>query len=225
MIGAFVVGLVGSLHCVGMCGPVMIAFNPRAKARGLLLYHGGRLLSYLLIGLLLGGIGSFLFLVQIQQIFSLFLGLIILLLYGVPSVRNRLEKAYYNSKMYRFLRSLLTASLSRRQRWFLSGVANGFFPCGLVYLAAAGAVATAHIGNGAAFMFTFGLGTLPALLILQLTGNSLINRFRSLVPKALHFVAIISGLIMLYRGTVMQFPDFDSKVREEAINLITICGF
>ena len=223
---AFLIGLMGSLHCVGMCGPVMLAFNgSNQKTGGVLIYHLGRILTYLLIGLVLGLIGSYVSVLKIQQTATLVLGVIILLLYGVPSFRNSIERFYYRSRFYLFIRSIISKNLSIRRRWFLSGVANGFFPCGLTYIAAAGAIATSDFWSGLFFMLAFGFGTLPALLILQFSGNFLLRRFKNLIPRSLHFVALLSGILMVYRGTIMGFPDFDAKVREGAISLMTVCGF
>ena len=223
---AFLIGLMGSLHCVGMCGPVMLAFNgANQKVGGVLIYHAGRILTYLLIGLILGLIGSYVSVLKVQQTTTLLLGIIILLLYGVPSFRNKVERFYYRSYFYHFIRSAITKNLSTKRRWFLSGVANGFFPCGLTYIAAAGAIAMSDFWNGLLFMLAFGLGTIPALFILQFSGNFLLKRFKSLIPRSLQFVALLSGILMIYRATMMGFPDFDAKVREGAISLMTVCGF
>ena len=226
MIGAFLIGLMGSLHCVGMCGPVMLAFNgANQRPSGFFLYHTGRISSYLIIGLLLGSIGSFISILKVQQIATLLLGVVIILLYGIPSVRNSVEKFYYQSRFYHLIRSMISKNISRRRRWYLSGVANGFFPCGLTYIAAAGAIAMSGFWEGTLFMLLFGIGTVPGLLILQFSGNYLLKRFKGAIPRSLHFVALLSGLILVYRGTMMSFPDFDARVRESAINIITVCGF
>ena len=224
--GAFLIGLLGSLHCMGMCGPVMLALNgAHHKAGGFVLYHGGRIASYLVIGLLLGGIGTFVSVLKMQQIATLILGLLIILLYGVRRFRSGIERFYYQSRFYRFIRSIIAKNLSQRRKWFLSGVANGFFPCGLTYIAAAGAIVMTNFWQGALFMLVFGLGTVPALFVVQYAGNFLIKRFKRLIPRSLHFVALVSGILMVYRGTIMSFPDFDAKVREGAIGLMTVCGF
>lgn len=226
MIAAFLIGIMGSLHCVGMCGPVIMAFNGTSqRSGGFLLYHAGRISSYLLIGLVLGSIGSFISVLKIQQVATLALGVAILLLYGIPTIRNKVERFYYQSGFYHFIRSVISRNVSMRRRWFFSGVANGFFPCGLTYIAAASAIAASSLGQGALFMLLFGLGTVPGLLILQFSGNYLLKRFKNAIPRSLNFVALLSGLILIYRGTMMNFPDFDALVRDSAMTLITVCGF
>jgi len=226
MIGAFLIGLFGSLHCVGMCGPVMLAFSgANQKAGGFILYHSGRIMSYLIIGLILGSVASFISILKFQQVATLMLGVVILVLYGFPIIRSRIERFYYQSRFYHFIKSIISKNLSLKRRWFLSGVANGFFPCGLTYVAAAGAIAMSSLSKGMFFMLLFGLGTIPALFILQYFGNFFFKRFKSMIPRSLQFIALLSGLLMVYRGTVMSFPDFDMKVRESAVSLITVCGF
>ncbi|MEM0940092.1 MAG: sulfite exporter TauE/SafE family protein [Bacteroidota bacterium] len=226
MIGAFLIGLLGSLHCVGMCGPVMLAFN-RASQGGnaFALYHSGRILSYLLIGLFLGGISSFVSMLKIQQAATLLLGVVILLLYGIPNFRHRIEKFYYQSRFYHRIKSIISKNLSLKRRRFFSGMANGFFPCGLTYVASAGAIALSGFWQSTLFMLMFGLGTIPALFIVQYSGHLILRNFKSFIPRSLHTVALLSGFLLIYRGAMMNFPDFDAKVREGATSLITICGF
>ncbi|MEP1032252.1 sulfite exporter TauE/SafE family protein [Ekhidna sp.] len=225
MTGAFLIGLLGSLHCVGMCGPVMIAFmGPRQSKTGFLLYHMGRILIYVFIGTLLGLIGATATLLEIQKFMVFVLGIGLILLYGIPSIRHGLERFYYESRFYQLLKSFMSKNLSMRKRWFLSGVANGFFPCGLTYVAAAGAVALASPLQGALFMVLFGLGTLPALIMVSFTGNMFSRKLKSLIPRSVSIVAILSGSILILRGLLTSFPQFNQMVQANAAGLITICG-
>ena len=225
MIGAFIIGLFGSLHCVGMCGPVMMAFmGPKQSKKGFALYHSGRILAYVLIGGVLGLLGATVTLIQLQKFLAFFLGFGLILLYGVPSIRYRLERFYFESRFYQFLKSFLSRNLSTRRRWFLSGVANGFFPCGLTYVAAAGAVALGNPLEGALFMVLFGFGTLPALISLSFAGNIFSDRMKSLIPRSIPIIAIVSGLLLITRGMLTTFPQFNQMVQANAAGLITVCG-
>ncbi len=225
MIGAFVIGLFGSLHCVGMCGPVMMAFmGPRQSKSGFALYHSGRIMTYVFIGALLGLLGATAALFHIQKVMAFVLGFGLILLYGIPSVRHGLERFYYESRFYQLLKSFMARNLSIRKRWFLSGVANGFFPCGLTYVAAAGAVALANPFQGALFMVLFGLGTLPALLILSFAGNIFSSKVKSLIPRSVTIIAIISGSLLIMRGLLTTFPQFNQMVQANAAGLISVCG-
>ncbi|WP_420318565.1 sulfite exporter TauE/SafE family protein [Ekhidna sp.] len=225
MIGAFIIGLFGSLHCVGMCGPVMMAFmGPNQSKKGFVLYHSGRILSYILIGGLLGLLGATIAFMNLQKFLAFFLGSGLILLYGVPSIRHRLERFYFESGFYQFLKSFLSQNLTVRKRWFLSGVANGFFPCGLTYVAAAGAVALANPLEGVVFMILFGLGTLPALMTLSFAGNIFSQRLKTLIPRSIPIIAIFSGSILIMRGLLTTFPQFNQMVQTNAAGLITVCG-
>ena len=210
MISAFLIGLLGSLHCVGMCGPVMLTFTGFQNGSGsLLLYHTGRILSYMLMGLLLGTFGSFFSFLKIQQVTVLLLGVGIIFLYGIPRIRNNLEKFYYQSRFYKWIRSIISKNLSTKQRWFFGGVANGFFPCGLTYVAAAGAIVISNFWLGGVYMLLFGLGTIPALFAIQFSGSFFVNKIKALIPKSMYVVALLSGGAMIYRGIAMSFPDFE----------------
>ncbi len=225
MIGAFIIGLFGSLHCVGMCGPVMLAFMGSKQSKvGFALYHTGRILTYVLIGALLGLLGATVAMFELQKIMAFVLGFGLILLYGIPSVRHGLERYYYESGFYRLLKSFLTKNLSLKKRWFLSGAANGFFPCGLTYVAAAGATAIGNPWEGAVFMVLFGLGTLPSLIVLSFAGNIFTNRLKSLIPRSVSIIAILSGSIIIMRGLLTSFPAFNQMVQANAAGLITVCG-
>ncbi|WP_421765706.1 sulfite exporter TauE/SafE family protein [Ekhidna sp.] len=130
----------------------------------------------------------------------------LLLLYGIPSIRHSLERFYYKFRFYQVLKSFMSRNLSMRKRWFLSGVANGFFTCGLTYVAAAGAVALANPFEGAVFMVLFGLGTLPALITLSFAGNIFSQRLKSLIPRSISIIAILSGPLLILRGLLTTFP-------------------
>ncbi|MEM9895879.1 MAG: sulfite exporter TauE/SafE family protein, partial [Bacteroidota bacterium] len=207
MIASFLIGFFGSLHCVGMCGPIMMSItmqNPRIHV--LALYHTGRISSYLFIGLFLGTIGSFIHLMDIQQIAVLIMGVAVLLLYTIPSMKKTVEKWYYGSWLYNNSRSFLSNKIGHNQRWILSGMANGFFPCGLTYIAAANATLSGSVIGGSGHMFVFGLGTVPALLMLSFSGKLFRDRLQSLVPRTLQAVGVISGLLLIYRGLSDKYP-------------------
>ena len=225
MISALVIGMVGSLHCVGMCGPIMLTFaGPKQSPVTFIFYHFGRVLSYLIIGMLLGLVGESLHFFQIQQVLTIVLGVALLVIYTIPSFRNPLEKWYFQSFVYRQVNKVLARNLGRRRRWFVSGMANGFLPCGLTYVAAAGAVALGDFMEGAIFMLLFGLSTVPALAIVAMGGSWISTRLKAYIPRSVSFIAVLSGIIILLRGLLMTFPDFYQMVRVNAAGLITMCG-
>lgn len=226
MISALVIGFFGSLHCLGMCGPLMITFiGPSRKASTVLYYHAGRIVAYGAIGLFLGLIGESVAFFSIQKYVTLLMGFFLIILYGVPKVRGRVERWYYNSRFSGFIRKELSKNVSSGKRWFLSGLANGFLPCGLTYIAAAGAVALGNYANGVLFMVLFGLGTLPALLGLQISSIFTLSRVKRFLPRVTAIIAILSGAILMLRGALMTFPSFNQMVQANAMSLIHVCGF
>jgi uncharacterized protein len=225
MIGAFVIGFVGSLHCVGMCGPLtLMMMGSRKTLYSFTLYHAGRIMVYVLLGLLLGVIGQSLQLMELQKVITIALGATLILLYGIPNVRNRVERLYYNSWFNRRVRKVLSNQLSTKKRWIVSGAANGFLPCGLTYVAAAGAIVLPTYAEAALFMIAFGLGTIPALALFTATGASLNSRFKRYIPNTISFIAILSGSLLLLRGLLITLPDFNQLVQTNAAGLITVCG-
>ncbi|MEM6831387.1 MAG: sulfite exporter TauE/SafE family protein, partial [Bacteroidota bacterium] len=129
----------------------------------------------------------------------------------------------YQSALYKVLRRTLSKNFSSRKRWFLSGAANGLLPCGLTYVAAAGSVVAGTTGKGVVFMLLFGLGTLSGLLLLSI-GVTTSGFLRTMVPKAVPFIAILSGGILLLRGFLISYPNFNQLVQARAVGLITVCG-
>ena len=225
MITAFIIGFVGSLHCIGMCGPLTLFVMNKKRTPGVfILYHGGRILSYILLGLFLGALGYSLILFEVQKVVTFTLGALLLFLYTIPNFRNRLERFYYQSNFYQFIKQRLSNDLSKGNRWIVSGMANGFLPCGLTYVAAASAVALGGFSSGILFMLFFGLGTVPALMVVSFGGSWFSTKFKKLIPRAVSFIAIISGCLLIIRGLILSSPDFDQLVRTNAAALITVCG-
>ncbi len=225
MIAAVIIGFVGSMHCVGMCGPLnLLVLNNSTSLRPLVRYHGGRIAAYALLGVFLGVVGQSLAILKIQQITAFTLGFTLLALYTVPRLRNRLERFYYHSVFFKAVHQRLTSGLSGKNRWLISGLANGFLPCGLTYVAAASAIASGGLSEGILFMIFFGLGTVPALLLVAVSGNLSAKRWRTWVPRAVSFVAVLSGSLLMLRSLLITLPDFNSLVHHKAAALITICG-
>ncbi|WP_338874649.1 sulfite exporter TauE/SafE family protein [Spirosoma sp. SC4-14] len=201
---ALTTGLVGSLHCVGMCGPLAMALPvgrlPRSQ-RGLAmgLYHAGRVTAYASLGLLMGSIGQGILLIGLQRPVSIAAGLFLLLwtlvnrgkLPGLPMTRTT---GWIVQPLTRFLqRPTLTAFGGL-------GFLNGLLPCGFVYVALAGAITTSNALTGTLYMGLFGLGTIPALLTVRVVPNffppTLRRRFTLLMPVA----TIVLALLLLVRG-------------------------
>lgn len=209
---ALFLGFVGSLHCVVMCGPITLALaGQQSLSRFLvsrLLYNMGRIVTYAGIGLVFGLLGQWVALGGYQQAFSIGVGVfMILLAIGLGSTaKGKLYQPLY--KLTQGLKNKLGQWLksSKLTGTFLFGILNGFLPCGLVYAAVAGALATSDLQNGLWYMVVFGLGTVPAMLFVSITGRAFKGfSFVSLNQLSTYFVFTL-GCLLVIRGLDLNIP-------------------
>ncbi|MEM9849184.1 MAG: sulfite exporter TauE/SafE family protein, partial [Bacteroidota bacterium] len=203
---ALSLGFLGSLHCLGMCAPLMLAVPMSTTQRlGLLWqalqYNLGRVLTYSLLGLIFGLLGKGLFLASLQQEFSIFLGISLLgiMLFKI-NIEYHLLRIPIFERYTQFIKKQLNHLLRHSNSHLLLGAMNGFLPCGLVYLALAGAVTTNQALHGAIFMALFGLGTIPLMLSAFFIGRKLQVRFRTALSKFSNMAMFALAIFMLYRG-------------------------
>lgn len=213
---ALILGLAGSTHCAGMCGPLVLALpsperRPWAHLLGRLLYNLGRLLTYCGLGLLFGVLGRSLALAGVQRWVSIVAG--IGLLAGVLLWRH-LGRWLPGTGLTARLQPALAALLRRRSlaALFSFGALNGLLPCGLVYVACAGAVAVGDTWGGVAYMAVFGLGTVPMMLALGLAGRLVPVGFRLRLQRIVPYtLALVAGLLIL-RGLSLGIPYVSPKL-------------
>lgn len=213
-IAGFTLGAAGSLHCMGMCGPLSMAlpvgtFSRSGKFFALLLYQAGRVLTYSLIGLLFGLAGRQLFLAGYQQGFSILLGSIVLLaaffyFAGKHGTRFRVLDRFYRSVQSVIVRIL--KSPAGTSRFLLLGMANGLLPCGMVYIALASSLSFSELTDAVGFMAMFGAGTIPAMMLVGYAGlfirPELRTGFRRMVPV---FISLM-GVLLILRGLNLGIP-------------------
>lgn len=206
---AFTLGLLGSLHCVGMCGPLMLAAATGGGWKNPLIYQAGRLSTYLLLGGLLGGLGLGMQLWNAQGAIAAISGMLLIVLAMLRlDPGNMLQRwPAYNRFQVR-VRTWMSVALQKRGLGgqFTLGVCNGLLPCGLVYLAI---IAAANAGTplaGATFMLAFGLGTLPLLVATLFAGKRLLRLRPDLLPKWTPLVMAVVGIFLLWRGYVTHLP-------------------
>lgn len=213
LFAAFSLGLVGSAHCVGMCGPLVLALP--VQGLGVLqqsirvgMYHAGRIMIYALGGLLFGLLGRRVYLAGWQQGLSVALGISILCWVVLKGFRGRLRIRGLFSHFY----DLLQASMVKlwkspgRGKFLLLGIANGLLPCGMVYMAIAAALTSQTIPQAVGFMAFFGLGTLPMLLGLQITGRMVSISLRQQIRKALPYLTAGLAVVLILRGLNLGIP-------------------
>lgn len=207
---AFLLGLIGSLHCAGMCGPLALALPATGNTSlsfglGRGAYNLGRVVTYCLLGAVFGVVGMTFALAGFQRWASIAAGAAILA--GLLASTRYAVNAPMSKALAR-LRSSLGKLLQRRTfgSIFLLGVLNGFLPCGLVYVACAAATATGGFVSGVTYMLAFGLGTAPMMLSIGLVGKmvrvGIRLRFQKMIPVCLG----VLGVALILRGMSLGIP-------------------
>lgn len=214
LISAFILGLISSLHCVGMCGPIAMMLpvdhqNEAKKVTQIITYHLGRLTAYSTIGLIFGLLGKGFFLAGMQQKMSIFIGIAMILVVLIPEkifARYNFSKPVY--KIISKIKSTLGSQFKNKsyKSLFAIGLLNGFLPCGMVYVALFGAIAMQSAGFGVLYMVLYGLGTIPLMTIVVYIHSLLKLPFRNKIQKAIPYVAVIIGVLFILRGLGLGIP-------------------
>lgn len=210
---ALLMGAVGSMHCIGMCGPLAMSLpvvspTPAGKFLYTFLYNMGRIVTYALLGALLGLVGASFALAGLQQALSITVGTIILLCILFPRSQLTLAGSGKMQQLFEKVRSRLGGFLFKKKfsSVFFIGLLNGLLPCGLVYMAIAGAIATASVGKSMLFMATFGLGTLPVMWSVAFFGSFISLRTRMGIRKAYPYLMILMACLLIVRGLGLGIP-------------------
>lgn len=205
---AFLLGLVGSLHCVGMCGPLTLllpqsAYNSYKYILGRVLYNSGRVITYTILGASVGFFGEKLSFFISQKTLSVSLGVILLLYILVPGL---LKIKSLNASILYKITGIFKSFFARlfKNKSLLSqlsfGLVNGLLPCGMVYAALATSFLMSTWQDSALNMTFFGLGTVPLMLPLSLG----IHKLRQIIGNKFNLVMnvsyIILGIWLIYRG-------------------------
>ena len=214
LISAFVLGLLGSFHCVGMCGPIAFVLpvdrsNTYKKVLQIVMYHLGRLISYSLIGLVFGLIGKGLYLFGFQQQLSIIIGIIMIIVVLIPyKTFNNYNFSKPIFKLISKVKSSLGSALKKKTNdTFLTiGFLNGFLPCGLVYMAVFGAIAGSSALKGSLYMSFFGLGTIPLMTTAIYFGHFLKGAIRQKIQRAIPVFVVLIGTLFILRGLGLGIP-------------------
>ncbi|MBX3731381.1 MAG: sulfite exporter TauE/SafE family protein [Verrucomicrobiae bacterium] len=207
---AFALGLAGSLHCAGMCGPLALALPSTGSGRigfttGRLCYQGGRVITYALMGLLFGLLGQSLALTGIQRWISVTGG--VLMLVGL-ALSSRPFFGVAITWGVQGLKSVFQQVLIQRSAVSMGilGLLNGLLPCGLVYAACAGAAATGNVLHGVAYMALFGAGTIPVMLGIGLSGHAIPMALRLRLTRLVPATVATVGVLLVLRGLALGIP-------------------
>lgn len=213
LLTGLIMGGIGSLHCIGMCGPLALsvpvpAASYASKLLSALLYNIGRIVTYSCMGLSAGLIGASAGFFGFQQWLSLFLGAAILLYLIAPKLTlfSRGHDRFHSflSKLRSFL-----ASLFHQKKYssvFFIGLLNGLLPCGLVYMAIATAISAGSVVESSLFMAAFGLGTLPLMCCMIFFGNCISLQWRINIRKLFPYVLFMMACLLIIRGLGFDIP-------------------
>jgi len=221
LVSAFVIGLLGSSHCLGMCGGLSSLLGVGAENTNrsrLFSYNLGRLTSYTLIGALAGLFG--------EQLLSLSpqLGMLLRITAGLLLVAmglyvsqwwtglTYLERA--GSHLWRHIQPLIRGLLPVKSHWqaIFLGALWGFLPCGLVYSTLSWALASAQWQQSALLMLAFGVGTLPAMLSMGFVGENVLQRLRSKNFR------MLAGVMIIAMGVATMFSPLSHMKMNSSVN-------
>jgi sulfite exporter TauE/SafE len=214
LLSALVLGLMGSFHCAGMCGPIAIALPLHGnsipqKIFGGTLYNLGRTLTYGVMGAIFGLLGQGVEMIGFQQKISVVMGAIMIISVIFPSLfRNQynMKKSWFSlvGKLKKSIGKLF--SVRSFSSLFFIGLLNGLLPCGLVYMAIAGAIGTGEVVLGSLYMIMFGLGTIPMMLSIAIAGNILNAAIRQKINRLIPVLVVVVGIFFILRGLSLGIP-------------------
>ena len=204
MWSAFILGLLGSLHCAAMCGPLMLGLSAKNYSWfSFIIHHLGRWIGYILLAVLFYAVISPLYIFEAQQYVALVSGILIVL-YGLKSYIKPIERVFEKITVA-ISNKMLGTSVGRTGNIVL-GILNGLLPCGLSFSAAILSVNAGSIQGAALYMLLFGLGTLPVLLAIsalpKMGRGSWIKIINSWLPR----VMILAGFLLIIRSAGLGIP-------------------
>lgn len=223
---AFLLGLLGSLHCIGMCGPIAFMLpvdreNSFIKAMQISSYHFGRLFAYALIGLVFGILGKGFDLFGLQQHLSIAIGVLMIVVVLLP--KKQMAKISLVTPLYSAVSKIKTAmgaSFKKKtaDTFLTIGFLNGFLPCGLVYIAVFGAIASGGLLQGSLYMVLFGLGTVPLMTSAVYFSGMIKTGTRVKLRQAIPVFVVIIGLLFIVRGLGLGIPYLSPKPVTEMVS-------
>lgn len=221
-------GFAGSLHCVGMCSPLAMTVSNLSPAATLnrFIYNLGRILTYGLLGAVVGGAGWALPLSGLQNILSLALGISLLIFaaLGVTSIHIPVLTTAVQ-KLTGILKSAFGKFLQRKNyiSVFILGTLNGLLPCGLSFLALTYCLTLGSVSYSFYFMLLFGIGTLPVMLGLTTIFQYLVKRFNLSFRKVTTSMLFFSGCLLIARVFIVHDHESHHIPTQDTATEITIC--
>lgn len=220
IIAGFLFGLIGSLHCAGMCGPIALNLPLRGRtfAERLLsgiLYNLGRTFMYGIMGAIFGYIGQGLMMLGFQRWVSIAMGILLIISVLAPFVFKKIHFKQFDL-FTGFIRTAIQKlfTLHSYKGLFMIGMLNSLLPCGLVYMAIIGAIASGNVYYGSLYLIFFGLGTLPLMLAISLIGNAITISLRNRINKFIPYLVVLIGLLFILRGLCLGIPYISPSINK-----------
>lgn len=219
-------GLISSIHCIGMCGPIALALPVRTENKwrrlaGSLTYNAGRTFTYGCLGMIVGTIGTSLSWLGFLRYGSVLIGGLMLASVLWPaSVTRHMHLPALWTQMVGGVKQRMGKALKQRNLsgTLVLGMLNGLIPCGLVYMALVSSVATGSVAGGGIFMLLFGAGTIPAMAGIGLAGQLLTPALRTRFRKLTPVLIAVAGIWLMARGIIAPHHD-----KAEMQTTITMC--
>lgn len=228
---ALILGLLGSFHCIGMCGPIAFMLpvdrsNSTKKVMQITLYHLGRLLAYSLMGLVFGLVGKSLYIFGLQQQLSIVVGALMIVVVLIPV--QTFNKYNFSKPIYKIIsrvKSALGQAFKKKtaDTFLTIGFLNGFLPCGLVYMAVFASITTANAFQASLYMMLFGVGTIPLMTTAIYLGKFLNTNIKQRIQKAIPVFVIIIGLLFILRGLGLGIPYLSPAPITETVSSAIEC--
>jgi sulfite exporter TauE/SafE len=213
LLAGLMLGLISSFHCVGMCGPLALILpiqhlKKLQQLLAILLYNIGRIITYASLGILFGLLGRKFQLAGFQQWISVASGVLILIFSFEYYVRKKNIQPGWLQGFHLKIQLLMQKFLLVKNNagFILFGMANGFLPCGMVYLAVAGALTAASVTYSSLFMIFFGMGTLPAMYSVSVLGLRIDTGTRNSIRKFMPYAMTLIGVLLILRGMNLGIP-------------------
>ncbi|MCB0496618.1 MAG: sulfite exporter TauE/SafE family protein [Cyclobacteriaceae bacterium] len=211
---AFLMGFLGSFHCIGMCGPIVLALPGKSVAYKVL-YNLGRTITYTLMGIVVGMVGQGFSMVGWQQWLSIGVGALMLIIILFTKYKHfDLPMSGAINALYQKVKSALGPLLRSESSLapLLIGILNGLLPCGLVYAALFAALSMGGVSASAYYMALFGLGTIPIMLGLGLFSTIITPAVRTKLNRAVPYFLAVVAILLILRGMNLGIPLVSPKM-------------
>jgi uncharacterized protein len=208
-----IIGLTSNLHCIGMCGPIALAVplnreNNFTIISGILQYNFGRILTYSILGVLVGAIGITANTFGFLQWLSIITGFLLIIYAWRKWLGSKIDQKLAIPAVNQFV-SQNIGRLMRSKSPFrlpLLGGLNGLLPCGMVFFALGNALLAGSPSQSALAMAAFGVGTLPSMMIVAFAANRMGNSLRAKLNAVVPYLLTIVGLLIILRGMNLNIP-------------------